>query len=82
MTLATFHEYRPFDKRAYDQIAQEVLPTMLEAGATWFRVTYFNDDFPNPPYPHGWYFEGWPERPQDQGEFAFPLELAIDGNAA
>lgn len=32
---------------------------MREAGAKQGRVTIVSEEYPNQPYPHGYYFEGW-----------------------
>lgn len=33
-----------------------------DEGVTQTRVTIVNDEYPNPPYPHGVWFEGWTDR--------------------
>lgn len=46
---------------------------MAQDGATFWRVTVVSDEYPNEPYPHGLYIEGWLERPAEQPPFNFPL---------
>jgi hypothetical protein len=48
----------------------------------WCRFTIVSDEHPNPPYPHGVYFEGWskaPHRHDPPGKcapFNYPLVAA------
>lgn len=35
---------------------------MRAAGAQQMRVTVVSDEYPNEPYPHGYYFEGWTDK--------------------
>ena len=40
------------------------------------RATYFDDEHPNPPYPNGFYLEGWDKMPAEIPPFDFPLAYA------
>lgn len=49
---------------------------MRVAGAKQMRATVVSDEFPNPPYPNGYYFEGWKDATARQlpfGEAGPPL---------
>lgn len=52
---------------------------MRDDGVTWFRITEVSETYPNPPYPHAMYIEGWKERPEPKNisaPFRFPLVAA------
>ena len=61
---------------------REMAEGMKEVGGTFFRFTIVSDEYPQPPYPHGLYVEGWlvdPARmevPGKQAAFNYPLVAA------
>lgn len=65
--------YRAFDGRAWDEVAGEMLAPMRARGVQHVRLTLINEEHDQPPYPHGWYVEGWLERPYREAPFAYPL---------
>lgn len=50
-----------------------------EGKVQWGRFTVVSEEFPNPPYPPGFYFEGWSvdpakmDPPHREAPFNFPL---------
>lgn len=68
-----FYAYRPLDWRTWVEVAPEMLAPMREAGMQLMRVTLINDEFDQPPYPHGWYLEGWRDHRAIQPPFNYPL---------
>lgn len=55
---------------------------MREAGAKQMRLTIVSDEYPNPPYPNGYYFEGWTDENARQLPFAESVPLAASGMEA
>lgn len=51
----------------------------------WGRFTIVSEEFPNPPYPPGLYFEGWSKAPHSydpprkEAPFAYPLTAIEPG---
>lgn len=73
---AEFYSYRPElpdSREASKALWRELVDLQRKAGATWFRFTYFDDSFPSEIYPHGYYLEGWKERPRHQPKFDWPM---------
>jgi hypothetical protein len=69
-----------FSYRTLEQIEAAGMPAVLqELAEIWqedcrfARVTLVSDDYPNEPYPHGLYFEGWETVPAEQPPFNYPL---------
>jgi len=77
----TFFMYEPLpaDREDSPRIIAEMSKRMQTNGATFARLTLVSQEYPSPPYPHGYYLEGWavdPARmdpPGKQAPFNFPL---------
>lgn len=74
-----FHSYCPLpDEGALGPaLFQDMLAKQREAGATFNRLTIVSPEYPNLPYPHGLYVEGWLMQPREQAPFAFPIDAAM-----
>ena len=80
----TMFSYRelPRDAAEFRRIHSEMIDTLKQAGATWFRTTAVSPVYPNPPYPDGLYVEGWKVAPHlmpvlsKEAPFNFPLTRA------
>lgn len=75
----TMFSFRSFKECVDAGAFIEAMRQMWEGQAQWARFTIVSPDHPTPPYPDGYYFEGWAVRPEmmdpphRQGPFAFPL---------
>ena len=73
---ADFYSYRPLPKSSLDaqSLCRDMVALQRKNGATFHRMTCFDDEEPSEIYPHGFYLEGWKLAPKVQGNFDFPLQ--------
>lgn len=67
-TAAEFHSYCTLEEYSLPKL-NETFDLMRENGAQSYRVTMVNAENPRPPYPHGYWFEGWRDELANQLPF-------------
>lgn len=55
---ANFFAFLTLAEYSYAAVA-DILGPWNESGVKHSRITLVNDEFPHPPYPHGYWLEGW-----------------------
>lgn len=70
----SYRELEECDYRAFAEHCRTAFPD-----CQWGRFTVVSPEFPMPPYPDGWYFEGWTVNPAKmvpphrEAPFNYPL---------
>ncbi len=78
MSDPDFYSFVDFEpSETFEERRQASIELQSEGGATFGRFTIITDEHPNEPYPHGFYIEGWRERPREQPPFNYPLTAAL-----
>lgn len=83
----TFFMFEPLPSHpdAAPALCREMSERMLGNGATWMWMTLVSPEYPNPPYPDGFYLEGWEtaphlmDPPAKEASFNFPITAAKEG---